>query len=124
MDKHELVKTVITIVLTVIAKECLSWLASWLKKIVTSKAIKALLRATITRNRVLIFFDVFALSSAVYILFDHAKKNHPLNQWEVVFICIYTVNVLFWIASLFRDSMKAFGDWLDRTDSKQLARQG
>jgi hypothetical protein len=123
MDKHELVKTVITIVLTVIAKECLSWLTSWLKTIATSNAIKAIIKATMTRNRMVILFDIFALFVAVYILFSHAEKNHALNQWEVVFICIYTVNVLFWVASLFRDCLRMFEDWLHRKRETRRAAQ-
>jgi len=125
MDKHELVKTVITIVLTVIAKECFSWLVSWLKKIVSRTDTNAIAKAIIARrNRITIFFDLFALSVAIYVLFDHAKKNHPLNQWEVVFICLYTVNFLFWGASLFGDSRRALEDWVDRKDRKQLAKEG
>ena len=123
MDKHELIKTVLTIVLTVFAKECLGWLVSWIKKIVAGKTIKEIILALIVRNRdvIAILFDVSALCVGLHVLFVHAKENHAINQWEVVFICLYTVNVLFWIVSLFRDCVKAVAEWIIRKDRKQIA---
>ena len=83
MDKNELVKTVVTIVITVIAKEVVQWLWSLVKTSDPARTITAKVKTAFNITNVSVFFQLCNLGWLIWTAFKFVTDPRPPTRVDI-----------------------------------------
>jgi len=86
MDRKQLVTIAITAVVSVIARELLSWVIAWAKITAQTETAKAKARTIFNKNNLAIVWNAFWLLFITTALFYDLRKTGPVTRWDVFFI--------------------------------------
>jgi hypothetical protein len=103
MEKSQFVTIAVTAVVSVIAKEVVTWLVSRAKISAVSKTTKETTRKIFNKNNRRIIRDsawlIWCITSFAFIMREHS----PLTRWTVIRIDIYFGAIAFWLSTLVWD---------------------
>jgi threonine/homoserine/homoserine lactone efflux protein len=94
MDKT-LTTILITAVVSVIAKEFLTWLVSVIKNMSAAKTLASKFRALFTRKNLEIFGNLLAMIFYIGILVNFARTDTPPTRMEILIIIGSVIAILF-----------------------------
>ena len=115
MDKHQLVTIAITAVISVTAKELLTWVFRRAKIIATTDTTKKKARQIFSKNNRRIVFDLLLLSAALWGLLGTVQSPSPITKWLIVRLVIFTLSPLAWFVVLLSHVLTAIFEYRDRS---------
>jgi hypothetical protein len=117
MDRHQLAIIAITAVISVIAKEMVTWLVSLAKTLAVSETIKKKLKGIFSKNNRSIIFDILVISFALFTMVRDLRNPAPMVRMDIVWIildvsCLITFIIRF-LFHVWRISGKISVSWGD-----------
>ena len=109
MDKKQLVTIAVTAVVSVIAKELVTWLLAFARIQVLSDRTREKARKAFSQNNRSIMWAVFWFLWVSLGFFRVMRESTPITRWTVVLIIIYFLGIFFWLMNLLWYVIKARG---------------
>ena len=103
MEMSQFTTIVITMVISVISKEVITWAWNLLKTIVVTDTIKAKLRAIFTRSNLRILYDLITIGVFVFTIASIGWTDKPLSGKDVLVIGGAVILLLLSIINLLVD---------------------
>jgi hypothetical protein len=103
MDRHQLVTIAITALVSVTAKEVLTWLVAWAKIKAASETIKAKTKSIFNKNSLRIVVDAVCSGGGIWLLSSEIHDKAPLTRWAVFKIAFDLFAAVFWVTVTLRD---------------------
>lgn len=89
MDQKQLVTIAVTALISVTAKEVITWLLSLAKSQVAKETTREKARKIFNKNNRAVIWDVFWLSASVFILVGDLRKTSPITRLDIFFITLW-----------------------------------
>jgi hypothetical protein len=100
MDRAQLVTIAVTAVISVIAKEVVTWAVSLVRTLSVIKTIREKVKKIFSRNNLAIFGNLFWLAWLVVLLAHEVRKSTPPTRVEIALIVALIVGIVFQIGFL------------------------
>ena|SRR3989442_944647 len=89
MDRSQLVTIAVTALISVTAKEVITWLVSLAKSQVRKETTKAKARKIFNKNSFAVVWSTAAISISVYFLVSDIRRNSPISGIDVFLISFW-----------------------------------
>jgi hypothetical protein len=100
MDKKQLVTIAVTAVISVIAKEAITWLISFAKISAVRNTTKESVRKIFSKNNRAIILDLFLLGLNITLLVYRMRQITVVTRFDILVLPFYLFSILFWVGSL------------------------
>lgn len=107
MDKTQLVTIAVTALISVTAKEVVTWLVALLKNTAAAKTITAKIKAMFTEANRAVFFDILVLLFYVVVLVNFALDKAAPTKLDILIAIGAVLACVFMSIALFIDIFKA-----------------
>jgi hypothetical protein len=95
MDKKQLVTIAVTALISVVAKEAVTWLLSLAKSQTLKSVIREKAKSTLTKNLLSLTWYLIGFSSSLWLLITDIHKQGPVTRRDVLDILLASFGTFF-----------------------------
>jgi len=107
MDRHQLFIIVLTAVISVTAKELLTWVLAAVKLSETSRVAREKVKRTFSKSNLTIMFDLVWLAVLLGLVIAFVRGTTQPTRMDILRVVAYSIGFVFWCIALMVDLITA-----------------
>ena len=102
MDTNQLITIAVTAVVSIIARELITWLFAGAKSLSASKEATVKVKTIFTKTKTArtLIWDLANLGFSIFVLASKFRRTDPIDRWEVFLITLLSFGIMFWLSKL------------------------